>query len=937
MIERLIHRLSLRPWAVVMTVLGLTLIAGLSCFDLNSGAMRFRIDPATERLLPAKGPDRAVFERARELFGDSDGVLVAVGFDDAYTADSISTIERLSQAFDALDGVHNVFSLATAPNPTAVGEDLDVSSFAEQARADPARIAGFAAAVEANPLYRGLLIARDGRTAAFLLVLEEAAVEDFADQGLTERVRAVAAQLAPAAPVQVTGTPVLRAATTQALENGLKFTIPAVFLIIGLLLLCAFQSLRATLAALATIVIALVWTLATSVWLRIPFNLVTGIVPPLVVTIGLSSTIHLLGAYFYNPSDAARAPGKTGWRSLLKVAAEAAHTLWAGRGAALSGPEHTRWVMNRILTGLSLSAATTIVGFLALTINPLPAIKQFAILSSLGVVYTAVLTLVFLPALLALIGSTRRPETPGERGFRKLATMMAAFAVRRRVLIIGIALVLVPLEVYYATQIRTGTDFVQSFNAESTVRRDFEAINTAFNGANLLEILIETHVNEALTDPDLVRRLDALAEWLRAQPEVGGVASYVDHLKLINQGFNGNDPAFFAVPKTDEEVKQLFAFGGSDELKRVVDLRYRSALMSVRINVDGSIATGDLMTRIEAQLAQLPAPLNAQITGSSAIATRTVNQIAQGHLESIALATLAIWLMLSVLFTSWRAGLLATLPNLIPVAVYFGALGALGISLNPTTSLVACIVLGIAVNDTVHFLARFNSDARTLADESKALTTAMSAVLRPITLATIALCLGFLVFTGSEIRSQAQFGALAAFTLAMAWLADMTLTPALGSRLRIVTLWDLLRLDLGQSPQHTIPLFHGLSARQARVFALLSKLESHPSGHRVITEGDVASDMFVIVDGNVEVSIERGGEKKTLSTMSRGAVMGETGYFGQKRTANVDAKSPVRLLRFNAQDLENLRGRYPKIAATLYRNLNRVQAERIARMTTMIQ
>ena len=93
------------------------------------------------------------------------------------------------------------------------------------------------------------------------------------------------------------------------------------------------------------------------------------------------------------------------------------------------------------------------------------------------------------------------------------------------------------------------------------------------------------------------------------------------------------------------------------------------------------------------------------------------------------------------------------------------------------------------------------------------------------TLATAALCLGFLVFTGSELRNQVQFGALAAWTLFMAWIADMTLTPALGSRLRIVTLWDMLRLDLGRSPQHTIPLLSGLSLRQARLFALMSRLE----------------------------------------------------------------------------------------------------------------
>ena len=94
--------------------------------------------------------------------------------------------------------------------------------------------------------------------------------------------------------------------------------------------------------------------------------------------------------------------------------------------------------------------------------------------------------------------------------------------------------------------------------------------------------------------------------------------------------------------------------------------------------------------------------------------------------------------------------------------------------------------------------------------------------------------------------------------------------------------------------------------------------------------------MYVIIDGQVEAWVERNGERKTLATLGRGAVIGEAGYFGQRRTANIDATSNVRLLRFDSQDLERLRLRHPRIAATVFRNLNRIQSERIARMTAML-
>lgn len=905
-----ISRVARHPRLLLSLVFALAAAAVLLCVDPRTLQPRFKVDPSAEALLPAQNSDRAVLAKVRQTFGEDDPVIVAVRFEPSvFTTQNLERIDQLTQRLRQLPGVRGVFSLATAPNLMASGDDVSITSFTEQARADPAQVAQFPAQLEANPLYRGTLVSPDGHSAAFALSFGDNDPARYAALDLSGRIRAAAAQLAPGCEVRITGTLPVRAATAAALAHTLEFTVPAVFALVALLLLATYRSLRAMVAALLTVGLALTFTVATAVLLRIEFNLVTAIVPPLVITIGLSYTIHLLSAYFLS-------------RQMIPLAGK---------------QERAEWVMNRIATGLSLSGATTIVGFLSLLLNPLPAIRAFAVLASIGTAYVGLLTLIFTPALLNALGSSRETPPIAERMFAAWGVRLANFDTRWRRQIIAIALVLIPLDIYFASHIRTGTEFIQSFGPGSPVRQDFEAINRTFNGANLVSIYVDTHVNDALTDPVQMRPLEQLEEWLHQQPEVGAVVSYIDHLKLLNQALNQNDPGHFAIPDSAAAVKQLLVFGGGDAIQHVVDPRFRSAVITVRINVDGSIAIGDFLKRLDEKLDALPPPLQAQATGSTVIATRAVAAIASGHLASIVIATIAIWALLSVMFTSMRAGFIATLPNIVPVSVYFGTLGLLHISLNPTTSLIACIVLGIAVNDTVHFLARFNADAREQGGEAGAIRSALSAVLRPITLATAALCLGFLVFTGSELRNQVQFGALAAWTLFCAWIADMTLTPALGSRLRIVTLWDMLRLDLGRSPQHTIPLLSGLSLRQARLFALMSRLEQMPAGVRIIQEGDLARDVFVVIDGTVEVVVDRGGERKVLSTLGRGAVMGEAGYFGQRRTASVDALSNVRLLRFDSQDLERLRVRYPGIAATIFRNLNRIQAERIARMTAMVQ
>jgi hypothetical protein len=202
-------------------------------------------------------------------------------------------------------------------------------------------------------------------------------------------------------------------------------------------------------------------------------------------------------------------------------------------------------------------------------------------------------------------------------------------------------------------------------------------------------------------------------------------------------------------------------------------------------------------------------------------------------------------------------------------------------------------------------------------------------VIRPVTFTTVGLVAGFLVLTSSELRYQVQFGLLSAFTMAVGWVLELTLSPAICSRIRLVTLWDSLRLDLGPEPHRAIPLFAGLSARQARVFALMSRIVSVPAGTKLFGEGDRGEEMFVVIDGELVASTRRGAARVEFSRMRRGDVVGEVALFSQGRTADVLVAQDARLLRFGDADLQRVGRRYPRIAAQIHRNLNRVLAARV--------
>jgi hypothetical protein len=398
---------------------------------------------------------------------------------------------------------------------------------------------------------------------------------------------------------------------------------------------------------------------------------------------------------------------------------------------------------------------------------------------------------------------------------------------------------------------------------------------------------------------------------------------------LINQAFHSNDPTFYRIPDNKRLITQLLFLSSSEELERIVDSRYKTANLVIRSRVINSDRMSELLERIRPRLDQLPEHLSPVITGNPVLISETLTDIIVGQARSIGLALVFVYAILTVMFMSPRIGVVALLPNIIPVAVYFGSLGFFGISLNPSTSLIAPMVLGIAIDDTIHYFSRFNQEVHRTANDQKATLLAMKSVGRPVTLTSVGLCLGFLVLMTSELRMQVHVGLMASYALAIAWFSDFLLTPALCASVRFTTLWDALTLDLGENPQESIPLLRGLRTSQARIVALMARIIRVPKGKRIISTGDKASEMYVVIEGKLHTSIEGEDGRIALATHERGDVVGEAGLFYETRTADVDVAEDSRLLCLTQKNLDRISRRYPYIATKVFKNLNRILATRL--------
>jgi predicted RND superfamily exporter protein len=879
-------------------------------YDFPGRRLRLGFDPSANRLLPPDDPDIRFYEDARRTFGNDESLLVVLQRPDVFTRENLELLRLLTLRLAQVEGVRSTTSLANAPDIQGADGVVKIEPLlAGAAPGDPAELARLRERALGNPILAGNLVSADGSAAVIQIQLRPGLSDaEFAERGTSHEIERIARELAGDG-VWVTGAPHIKVAQVETQMRELARFMPAIFGVLALVLAAAFRTARGVVLPLATVGMALLWTMGLAAWLERPLNLVTVLVPPLMTIVGLSYGVYVISGYY---DEVARQPG-------------------AGRHALMAG------VLREVAFPVGLAALTTLVGFLSMLASPMQAVREFALLSIAGVGASLLASLTFLPAVLTLLRRPRRLAAGTRPGslFARFAEGIARLDLDRRRGVFAAWGAIALLSLLAATQLRVASDSIRAFGPEVPVRRDFEAINLVLNGANRFDIVVDGGAPGAFHQPANLRALEALQDWLENQPGIGATTSVVEYVKLLNRGFGTGDG--LVLPADETLTGQLLFFGASDELEGYIDGTRQLAKIDVRTRFVDSGELGWLLEDIEARLAELPRPLSARVTGNRIVIQSLVDDIVRSQVWSLASALLVIWAILSLQFLSVRVGLLALLPNAVPLAVFFGALGLSGIPLNLGTSLIAPMTLGISIDDTIHYMSHFRDHAKRLADERQATVHVLRSTGRPMTYTALSLCLGFLVLSASDLTTSAQLGSMAALTIAVAWAGDFTLTPALCGGLRLVTMWDTLRLDLGPDPQDSIPLFRGLSSFQCRLAALIATIREVPAGQTLLHAGEPGREMFLVLGGALEIAVRHpDGRRQVINVCRRGDVIGEVGFFHQRRSADVDVVEDARLLRLTQKNMEALTGRYPRIAAKVLRNLGAIMAQRLSNTTDQL-
>jgi hypothetical protein len=755
------------PRVVLALLALLTLGMAAALVRLEPFGFRIGIDASSEPMLPENDSGEPVYQRAILDFGDDDLFVIAMQADDVFSEASLRTLRKVSDQILQLPNVRGAESLVDvyAYRWDARQELVELGRFIDEIPSDPAQLADLRRRGLGDPLYTKAIVARDGRAAAINVTFEPMSDDDFVKLELDDRIQAILdAETRAGVVFHVTGRPHIRARAHQLLIYDMVHLIPIAVLVAVVALWLMTGSVRGTLVPLVANLTATFWAYGAMALVGSDLNLITLVLGPVMITVGGVYGVHVFARY--------------------EVVAESSAD---ARTAALESLRHT-------IAPVLISGCTTMVGFAALLINEIPATSDLGGFCVFGVASITVITLTGVPAALALLplrsadGSGRAlyaAQTRLAEGVRRAMEgtlgALGRWQVRNAPAVLAFWAVTAVVAISLMPRIVVDTDFITYFLKSSDVRRDFEAVNRLLTGAVPIYVVLEGSTEGTFREPDALRAVERLQTRIEALPGVTSVASAVDLVKAARQALEQGDPAAARIPDTRGEAAELIFMIPKEKLRVFATSNHSSANLVVRTDRLGSSALRGLESAIRAELAAetLPAGIHADVTGNAIRINRGADGIAGNQIAQMALSMGCIFVIVWVVFGRLGLGLLAMPTNVMPVFNFYGMLGLGVATLSVPTSLIGCVALGIAVDDTCHFLQVFREERAQGKSAEDAALHCIVEVGRPMVVTSIMLVAGFLVMLFSSFATLREFGSLTAITMGLCLATDVGMLPAL--------------------------------------------------------------------------------------------------------------------------------------------------------------
>jgi len=749
---------------------------------------QIKMDTSTEGFMHPDDPVLLTYNKFREQFGRDERIVLAIKDDHIFSIDFLTKLRSLHKEIESdVPYLDDVTSLYNVRNTRGEGDKLITDDLLEPFPSTQADVDKVKERAMASHFYKDLLLSQDGKMTTMVIETDayshqgeqEVSVEDefsdgFGDEAtqnsvvnktfltdeenheLLDKIHEIADKYrAEGLEIYIAGSPAVNNALKAQMRADMQKFMRITFLIILVFLFVVFRRLSAVFYPLLVILFSLLATVGTMAWTGVAFKLPTQIVPSLLLAVSVGATVHILSIFF----DQFNQHGN--------------------KKEALS------YAMGHSGLAIAMTSVTTAIGVGSFAGSEVAPISDLGIFASLGVLVSLLLTLTLLPALLSI--TKLKPKAQKEAG--KMDNFMKKLAVipvkHTKAVLVGSFLV-VALSLLAATQVQLSHNPLKWFQPDNENRVSTEVIDAQMNGSVTIEVVIDTGKENGWVNPEKLEKLNALSDKLEAYKDefthVGKVVSLATIVKETNRALHENNEAFYTIPKEANLVSQellLFENSGSDDLEDVVDSQFSKARLTVKLPWTDSIQALGVLDYVKTEVNKSFPNDKIETTGMIPLLVNTFSNSIHSSVMSYTIAGVAITFMMMLILGSARLGLISMIPNLTPIIMGLLIMYVGNMPLDMFTLLIGSIAIGLAVDDTIHFMHNFKRYYLQSGDSAKAIEQTFFTTGKAMVITTLVLALGFYAYIAAYMISVQNFGILTGSVIVFALLSDLLLAPAL--------------------------------------------------------------------------------------------------------------------------------------------------------------
>ena len=667
----------------ILSVIGLLVMGSVYAL------FHLRADFSFEALIIGEDEEAAFFEEFKERFEESDrDIIILLQGETFFDPDGVAVIRELTEALEKADGVEKVVTVFNAPFIQGTVDGVRIESLAASMPESPEEIEELKTKAVKNRMFQRALISEDAKTLAVLARLAPDIRTDKEKRPVVRAAKSITADiLGDHFSAHFSGMPIIQEEyTSQGLQEVWMFFLLSAG-IVCMFLYLSFRSVLGLYIPQLTVIVSVLLLLGLMSLCGQELNILSNVIPSLLLVYGVSDSIHLIHRYYEE----------------------------LGRG--FSKREALLTLIRHMGIACFMTSFTTAVGFVSLMTANIHIVRTFGLFSGIGILIAYLVTIVLVPILLSL---RSKPEVRGKRLGRnglieKMLTFVADLNERHPKTLIVLGICLFAGSTILCTRVKMESYILEELTEENPIVQANLIMEKDMMGVMPYEIQIAAGKEGLAMEPAFLARVDQLEAFLAGQPWIRKTLSVVDILKEMHQAMNGGDPEFYRIPETRELVAQyLFLYGmsGDQEDLDVLITPDGSYLRLACQGVDmGTNSYFDLKRRTEEKAASLfEPPASCHVTGTSLLASMTLRNIIRDMLVSFLSSFGIILIALALLYRSIKAGLIAMIPNIIPLVFTLGFMGAFGITLRLSTVITFSICLGMAVDDTIHYISRFREE-----------------------------------------------------------------------------------------------------------------------------------------------------------------------------------------------------------------------------------